>query len=77
MAITKEDLRDFNQFVDERLHNGGADSLAKLAAEWEARRREMEETIAEIRQSHEDIDAGRISSVADTFSEVRKQLGLE
>jgi hypothetical protein len=76
MAITKEDLRDFNRFADERLHRGEAESLVDLAGQWEAQRREMEQTAADIRQSHADIDAGRVASVADTFSEVRKQLGL-
>jgi hypothetical protein len=77
MAVTKDDLRDFNRFADERLSNGGANSLVDLAGEWEARRREVEETVADIRDSHADIDAGRVSSVADTFAEVRKQLGKE
>jgi hypothetical protein len=75
MALTREDLRDFNRFADERLANGGADFLAALAGEWEAKRREMDETVADIRQSHADIDAGRVSSVAETFADVRKQLG--
>jgi len=75
MAITKEDLRDFNRFADMKLADGGASSLVDLAGEWEAQRREMEDTVADIRQSHADIDAGRVASVADSFADVRKQLG--
>jgi len=76
MAITKEDLRSFQRFADGKLENGGADSLVELAGEWEAQRREMEDTVADIRESHADIEAGRVASVADTFADVRNQLGL-
>ena len=75
MAITQEDLRDFARFADAKLANAGVDSLVELAGEWEAQRREMDETVADIRQSHQDIAAGRVASVAETFAEVRKQLG--
>ena len=75
MAITKEDLRDFTRFADEKLERGVADSLVALAGEWESQRREMENTVADIRQSHVDIDSGRVSSVADAFADARKQLG--
>jgi len=74
MAVTKEDLRDFTRFADEKLDNGGVNSLVELASEWESQRGEMEETVADIRQSHADIEAGRVASVADSFTEVRKQL---
>jgi hypothetical protein len=48
MAITKDDLRDFNRFVDEKLDNGGVDSLVKLAREWEAMRHESTEIASEL-----------------------------
>jgi len=76
MAVTKDDLQDFHRFADEKLNNGGSQSLVELAGEWEAQRREMDETIADIRQSHADIEAGRVAPVGDTFADVRKQLGL-
>jgi hypothetical protein len=76
MAITKDDLQDFTRFADARLENGGVDSLVALAGEWELQRRETEETVADIRQSHADIESGRVLSVADAFDSVRKQLGL-
>lgn len=75
VAITKDDLRDFNRFADMKLANGGASSLVELAGEWEAQRREMEETVAAIWRSHADIEAGRVTTVAEAFQEVRKQLG--
>ena len=75
MAVTKEDLRHFHHFADEKISKGGADSLVELAGEWEAERREIQETVAAIRQSHVDIDAGRVASVADAFADVRSRLG--
>lgn len=75
MAVTKEDLRHFHRFADKRIDKVGANSLVELAGEWEAKRREMEETIAAIRQSHVDIDAGQVASVADAFADVRSRLG--
>jgi len=77
MAVTREELRDFTRFADAKLANGGASSLSELVAEWEAQHREMEETVADIRQSHEDIAAGHVASVTETFADVRKQLGLD
>jgi hypothetical protein len=75
MPITKEDLQDFQRFADRRLDEGVRESLVMLAGEWEARRREMDETIADIHASHADIEAGRVSGVADAFAEVRKKMG--
>jgi len=76
MAVTKEDLQAFHRFAGEKLDHGGAQSLVELAGDWEANRREMEKTVADIRQSHSDISTGRVESVSDTFADVRRQLGL-
>lgn len=76
MAVSKEDLRDFARFADEKLSRGGADSLIELVGQWEAHRHDKDDAIADVRQSHADIDAGRVSPVADAFEAVRKQLGL-
>jgi len=81
MAVTKDDLRDFQRFADERLNGGDAPSLVELAGQWEAQRREAErhesdETLADIQASHADIEAGRVSGVAEAFADVRQQLGL-
>lgn len=40
-------------------------------------RDEMDGLLADIHESHADIDAGRVASVAETFAEVRKQLNCE
>jgi hypothetical protein len=75
VAVTKEELRDFQRFADEKINQGAANSLIDLASEWEADRREAEQTLADIRESHADIDAGRVAPVADTFAEIRKRVG--
>ena len=81
MAVTKDDLQDFQRFADERLNGGGIQSLVDLAGQWEAQRldaqrREMDETLADIHASHADIEAGRVTGVAEAFADVRQQLGL-
>ena len=81
MAVTENDLRDFQRFAAAKLNGSSAQSLVELAGEWQAQRqdatrREMEETVADIRASHADIEAGRVSPVADTFAKVRQQLAL-
>jgi hypothetical protein len=38
MAVTKEDLRDFTHFANEKLEDGGAATMSDLVCEWEAHR---------------------------------------
>ncbi len=81
MAVTQNDLRGFQIFAVAKLNGGGAESLVELAGPWEAQRQlettpEMEDTFADIRESRADIEAGRVSPVADAFADVRQQLGL-
>jgi hypothetical protein len=37
-------------------------------------RAEMDALVADIRESHADIDAGRVATVGETFAEVRRQI---
>lgn len=75
MAVTKEEMQDFNRFVEEKLSNGGAESLIELARQWEELR-ESEETIADILESEADIEAGRVHPAEEVFDDVRRKLGL-
>jgi hypothetical protein len=75
MPVTKEDLLEFTRFADGRLSSGTSDSLVDLAGEWEAQRREMDATVADIRVSHADIESGRVKTVPDAFAEIRNRLG--
>jgi hypothetical protein len=48
MAITKEDLRDFTHFANEKLENGGAATLSDLVHEWELHRASSEPIQADV-----------------------------
>jgi hypothetical protein len=71
MAITRQDLRDFNCFVDSVLDNGGADSIVELARQWEARRREIEIPI------NIEIDRETARWLADAFPEMHDRQRLQ
>ena len=72
MPVTNDDIQDFHSFVDEKLANGGADSLRQLVVEWEERR----EANAAIRQGIADIDAGRTEPFFDSQDQFRQERGL-
>jgi len=72
MPVTKDDIQDFHRFVDERLSNGGADSLRQLVAEWE----ERQEANAAIRQGIADIDAERTEPFFESQDRFRQERGL-
>lgn len=73
--VTKSDLVEFQQFADQRVASGQVRSLAELAGEWEAKKREMEATVSDIQQSHRDIESGNVSSVSEAFANARRHLG--
>ena len=75
MTVTKDDLQSFKSLADEKLTNGGADSLVDFAGQWEAQR-DAQKTIADILESHTDIEAGRVKPLDEAFSDVRKKMGL-
>jgi predicted transcriptional regulator len=59
------------------LADGNADSIPELASQWEAVHREMKQTVADIDESHADIEAGRVSAASEAFAEVRNKMALE
>lgn len=73
MAVTKQDLADFARFADEKLSNGGAESLIVLAREWE-RQRSNEASVVALQESHQDAEAGRLHPADEVLEEVRKSL---
>ena|SRR5438105_1306021 len=70
MPVSKEDLRDFNRFANERLENGGADSLIALAGDWEAQRRKEENAVADLPPIDVKIDAETLRSLAAAFPDI-------
>ncbi len=73
MAVSREDLQDFNQFANAKLAGGDADSLLDLVREWQATR-EQEGSIAALSESHADAQAGRVKPLEEAFADVRKEV---
>ena len=72
MPVTRDDIQDFNRFVDERLANGGANSLRELVAKWE----ERQEVNAAIRRGIADVDAGRTEPFFESQDQFRQERDL-
>ncbi len=72
MAVTEEDLKEFNRFAAEKLANGGAESFSQLAAEWD----ELREVNAAIREGIQAIAEGRTRPFAESQDEFRKKNNL-
>ncbi len=72
MAVTEKDLAEFNRFADEKISNGGADSLRDLLTEWE----ERQQANAAIRRGIADIDAGRSEPFFESQDSFRQKQGL-
>lgn len=72
MAVTKNDIQEFNRFVDNKLANGGADSLRQLVAEWE----ERQEVNAAICEGMKAIDEGRVRPFDEARDEFRREHNL-
>ena len=62
MAITTDDLQDFNRFVVVKLNRGEADSLVELANQWEAKRHQESQAIPP-------LDAASLNALAAAFPE--------
>jgi hypothetical protein len=58
------------------MKNGRVDSLAELARQWETNRRESAETVAELRESVADMEAGRGRQLADIAADMRKKFNI-
>ena len=71
MAVTPDDLTEFNRYAAKVLANGGAESMTELASRWEADRL----SVSALQESHADAEAGRVHSAEEVFADVRKALG--
>lgn len=74
MAVTREELIDFNRFANQRLSDGGADTLQELVDEWNDLR-SHEQSVSGIRDSVAQYEAGEGLPVDEAFNEVRRKLG--
>lgn len=73
MQFTAQDLVDFNKFVTGRLSNGDPQSIVELAREWEAKRGEFDETVAELRDRAADMEAGKGGLFTKSIAELRRK----
>ena len=74
MAITKDDLQSFQLFADEMLTSGTAESLQEILDKWNARR-ELRQSVAGIKESISQYEAGEGLPVDQAFDEIRGKLG--
>lgn len=75
MSVTLTELESFHQFAQQKLADGGAESLAELAREWQAAR-EREEVHEALREATEDLHAGRFRPAADVSRDLRRKFNL-
>lgn len=73
MQFTTQDWADFTQFVTGKLKSGPANSIVDLAQQWEAERREFDETVAELRECAADMEAGQGRLFVDSMAALRKK----
>jgi hypothetical protein len=76
MSLTSQDLADFNHFATGKLTTGSAESIVDLAREWEWKRREFAETVAELRSGLADMEAGKGRLFSESMAELRQKLGI-
>ncbi len=72
--VTQQELIEFTHFAQEKLADGGADTIEQLAAQWR-QSRELAQLVSDIAQSEADIEAGRVHPADEVFAEIRQRLG--
>jgi hypothetical protein len=79
MVVVQEQLESFHRFAQQKLQNGGAESLEDLLDLWRIENpsdEEQTEIHAVIRQGLEDIDAGRGRDADEVLRDLRRKHGL-
>ena len=76
MAVTSDELNDFQSFAADRLANGDAESMAELVAAWEDQR-QHQQSVDALNESHADAEAGRVVPAKEVFADTRETLGLQ
>lgn len=74
MTVTREELAEFHNFANEKLSNGGAESMHALLDDW-LMKRAHDASVTEIRQSIAQYEAGEALPVDQAFAEIRQKLG--
>lgn len=79
MLVTQQDLDSFHRFAQQKLQNGGAESIEELFDLWRIEHpspKEQAEIHAVIRQGLADIQAGRGRPAEDVMRDVRLKYNL-
>jgi hypothetical protein len=75
MSVTVAQLEDFHRFAQAKLDNGGAETIAQLAQEWQVAR-ERQEVNEALREATADLKAGRFRPAADVSRDMRRKFNL-
>jgi len=75
MPLTVAEIDDFREFAVRKLNNGSVASLLECVGFWEDER-EYKKSVAGIRESLEDIAAGRTKPLDQAIEEIRQELGF-
>ena len=73
MIAIEQELTEFHRFAQQRLAAGMNGSLQDLLDEWNAER-EFERSVADIRESIRQCEAGLGLPLAEAFAEIRARL---
>jgi hypothetical protein len=79
MQVTQQDLDSFHRFAQQKIQNGGAESIEELFDLWRIAHpspEEQDEIHATIRQGLADIKAGRGRPADEVMSELRRKFNL-
>ena len=75
MPVTLSELESFHQFAQQKLRNGGAESVEELMHTWRLAQ-EREEVHAALREATEDLRAGRYRPAEDVTRDLRRKYNL-
>ncbi len=71
MAVTQDELNDFQLFAAHRLANAGTESMAELVAGWEEHRQHSA-SVAALPKFNAQAEAGCVDSAAEILADARK-----
>ena len=75
MPATLQELESFSRFASQRLCQGASlPSLEECLRQWRADC-ELQEAVADVQQSLDDVAQGRVKPVDQAFDDVRRRLG--
>lgn len=81
MAVTAEQLDDFQQFARQKINNGGGDlSFDELVELWMLKNlpaEELQESLRAMEEGIADAEAGRVRSVDEVFDELQSRYSSE